>query len=105
MRMIDAMQQKNGITSSFKGTYEEFVVSLIGEIGVDKEYCGDMIDTSSSIVESIETQRDSEMGVSLDEEGINMMKYQKSYNAAARMMTVLDEAVDTIINKMGVVGR
>jgi flagellar hook-associated protein 1 FlgK len=41
----------------------------------------------------------------LDEEGINLMAYQKSYQAAARYFTALDEAVDIIINKMGLVGR
>ncbi len=49
--------------------------------------------------------RDSTSGVSMDEEGVNMMNYQKWFNASSRMMTTLDEALDTIINSMGVVGR
>jgi flagellar hook-associated protein 1 FlgK len=43
--------------------------------------------------------------VSIDEEGISMMTYQNYYNAASRYMTTLDEALDKIINGMGVVGR
>ena len=49
--------------------------------------------------------REAISGVNLDEEGINLMAFQKSYNAAARYFTALDEAVDTIINRMGIVGR
>lgn len=49
--------------------------------------------------------RDSLTGVSFDEEGTNMMEFQKWYNAAARVMTAMDEALDTIINNMGIVGR
>lgn len=49
--------------------------------------------------------RDAMMGVSFDEEGTNMMEFQKWYNAAARVMTAMDEALDTIINNMGIVGR
>ena len=41
-------------------------------------------------------------GVSTDEEMTNMMKYQYSYNAAARMITVLDGMMDTVINRMGI---
>jgi len=33
------------------------------------------------------------------------MQFQKAYNAAARLMTALDEAVERIINQMGTVGR
>ena len=42
---------------------------------------------------------------SLDEEGINLLHYQQSYSAAARLMTTLDEALDKLINGTGVVGR
>jgi flagellar hook-associated protein 1 FlgK len=43
--------------------------------------------------------------VSEDEEAMNLAKYQKSYNAAARYMTVLDEMIDLIVSRMGIVGR
>ena len=41
----------------------------------------------------------------LDEEMADMVRFQKSYNAAARMVTTVDEMLDTIINRMGLVGR
>jgi flagellar hook-associated protein 1 FlgK len=44
------------------------------------------------------------MGVNVDEEGINMMNYQKWYNAIARMTTTLDEALDRLITSTGRVG-
>ena len=43
-------------------------------------------------------------GVS-DEEMTNLIRFQHAYNAAARVITAMDEAVDTIINRMGLVGR
>lgn len=104
MRMIDLMGKSIGITPSFSGTFEEFTVSLIGELGVQKSYYDDISSASTSVVAALEQQRESVMGVSLDEEAINMIKYEKSYNAAARLMTVLDEALDTLLT-MGRVGR
>jgi flagellar hook-associated protein 1 FlgK len=44
-------------------------------------------------------------GVSLDEEMSNLLKYQHAYNASARVVNVLDSMIDTIVNRMGVVGR
>ena len=58
-----------------------------------------------TVANDIANSRDSVSGVSMDEEGISILQYQKSYNAAARLMTALDEALETVINNMGLVGR
>lgn len=44
-------------------------------------------------------------GVSEDEELANMVKFQHAYNASARMMTTIDEMLDVLINRIGIVGR
>jgi flagellar hook-associated protein 1 FlgK len=43
--------------------------------------------------------------VDLDEENMNMLSEQKAYQAAARVMTAVDDMLDTLINKTGLVGR
>ncbi len=58
-----------------------------------------------TVLNSIEDSRDSVSGVSLDEEAANMMTALSAYNAAARLMTTLDEALNTLINGTGLVGR
>ena len=60
---------------------------------------------SSNVINTIAQSKDQVSGVSLDEEGVNLMQYQQSYTAAARLMTTLDEALDKLINGTGVVGR
>ena len=57
------------------------------------------------MLEAAETRRAATSGVSLDEEMSDMVRFQKSYNAAARMVTTVDEMLDTIISRMGLVGR
>ena len=57
-----------------------------------------------SVLNQTANSRDSVSGVQLDEEGMNLMHYNQSYTAAARLMTTLDEALDTLINNTGVVG-
>ncbi len=41
----------------------------------------------------------------MDEELSNMMKFQFSYGASSRVMSVIDEMVDTVVNRMGLAGR
>jgi flagellar hook-associated protein 1 FlgK len=59
----------------------------------------------STVLNGISDLREGMSSVSLDEEGVNLLRYQKSYNAAARLMTTLDEALEILINRMGIVGR
>ncbi|ACL40961.1 flagellar hook-associated protein FlgK [Pseudarthrobacter chlorophenolicus A6] len=49
--------------------------------------------------------RDSGASVSLDEENISLLTNQHAYQAAARVMTAVDEALDVLINRTGLVGR
>ena len=55
--------------------------------------------------DSIETQRMSISGVSMNEETTNLIVYQQSYNACSRVINALDEMLDILIRDTGVVGR
>lgn len=57
------------------------------------------------ILTQIDFQRQSESGVNLDEELANMLQYQRSFNAAARVMNTLDEMLNQVVNGLGLVGR
>lgn len=61
--------------------------------------------TNVTVLNGIQNSRDSISGVSLDEEASNMMMYMSAYNAASRLMTTLDQALDVLINNTGLVGR
>ena len=50
-------------------------------------------------------QRQSISNVSLDEEMTNVVRYGHAYNAASRLISAIDEELDNLINKMGLVGR
>ena len=53
---------------------------------------------------SVTNQRTSVMGVSLDEEMTNLIKYQHAYSGSSRVITAMDEALETLINRTGRVG-
>ncbi|MFZ5968978.1 MAG: flagellar hook-associated protein FlgK [Bacillota bacterium] len=86
------------------GSPDDFFKSLVSNLGVDSQEATRMTDNQQVLVNQVDSNRQSISGVSLDEEMANMVKYQHSYNASARMITTVDEMLDKIINGMGRVG-
>ncbi|MBN4062551.1 MAG: flagellar hook-associated protein FlgK [Alkaliphilus sp.] len=88
-----------------EGKPEDFVKSLISNLGVDSQEAVRMVFNQNVLTDQVENQRQSISGVSLDEEMTKMIQFQHAYNASARMITTMDEMIDIIINRMGLVGR
>ncbi|TWH45243.1 flagellar hook-associated protein FlgK [Sporomusa sp. KB1] len=87
--------------SSLDGYYS----SLIGTLGSHSQNAQNTADNQQTLVDQIVNWRESISGVNLDEEMTYMIKFQKGYNAAARVLTTMDEMLDKLINGTGVVGR
>lgn len=92
-------------TVKVKGTPDDFMKAILSTLSVDANQANRMMTNTESIVEQTNNKRMSESGVSLDEEMGNMVKFQHAYNASARMITTLDGIMDTMINRLGMVGR
>lgn len=89
---------------SFTGTFEEYVQDYNGTLATDVSFYSGRLDAVSAIADSLLDSRDAISGVMPDEETTNMMLYQKAYQAIARVMTAMDEALDVLINGTGRVG-
>ena len=110
LRMIAAIRDEtreftDPAGNKYTGSFQQYVGYLNSEISIEINYNDSRKNTSDILLQSADDLRSSIMNVSEDEEAMNLTMYQKSYNAAARYMTVLDEMLNTIINGMGVVGR
>lgn len=84
------------------GTIEDYFQSLIGQLGVQSQEAARMETNQGAMVQQIDNQRQSVSGVSIDEEMANLIKYQQAYNAAARVVTMIDSLLERVINGMGV---
>ncbi len=89
----------------FNGSFQEMFTNTGSMLALDIKSTTALLDNYMTISDEVANMRDNVSAVSLDEEGMNILHYQKSYNAAARLMTALDEALNTVINSMGIVGR
>jgi len=96
---------QTGYINFYNGNYLQCYSNLENIQGIDSSANKAILANHISVLEQTANSRDSVSGVSLDEEGINLMQYQRSYTAAARLMTTLDEALDVLINNTGIVGR
>ena len=86
-------------------TLDGFYQQMVARVGVDTDQANRLTQVQTGVLEAAETRRAATSGVNLDEEMSDMVRFQKSYNAAARMVTTVDEMLDTIISRMGLVGR
>lgn len=79
----------------------EFYSGNVAQIGADKRGYGLESDNQGKVLEALKSQQSAVSGVSLDEELTNMLQYQRTYQAAARVITIMDDAIDRVINGMG----
>ena len=87
------------------GNLDSFYSGIIGSLGVDSQSVQKNLANTETIIDSVQQRRESTSSVSLDEEMVNMITFQHAYNASSRMITVVDEMLDKIINGMGRVGQ
>ncbi len=84
---------------------DDYYRSIIEELGNKGAESQSAAEGQASLVNSADNSRLAIMNVSMDEEMSNMMKYQYAYNAAARVLNIFDEMYDSIVNRLGLVGR
>ena len=79
----------------------DYYGATVAQLGVDVQQANRMKAGEDILVTNVMNQRESYSGVSLDEEMTNLVKFQKSYSAAARMVTMMDDMLSTLMN-MGI---
>lgn len=89
----------------FTGSFHDCFANIENTLGIDTKSENTMLTNHITVLNQTSNSRDGVSGVQLDEEGMNLLHYNQSYNAAARLMTTIDEALDKLINGTGVVGR
>ena len=83
-------------------TFDDYFAVSVGRIGLLGEQSMIALETQSRIMKQLEEMRQSISGVNMDEELSDMIRFQHGYSAAARFITVFNDMLDTIINRMGV---
>lgn len=82
-------------------TIHEYYARLIYQIGSQEAAAQESVETQKSLLAQLKNQRDATSGVNLDEEAVNIIKYQRAYQASARYANILDSLSEEIIQLLG----
>ena len=83
-------------------TFDDYFADSVTNVGLKGEQAANMLASQNAIMNDLTALRDSISGVNIDEELADIIKFQHGYNAAARFISVQDELLDTLINRLGV---
>lgn len=97
---LSALREDN---SMFKqGIPSNFLAVMTATIGVDGAKIDDCTTNSKNILDAVDNRRLSKSGVDEDEEGQHMIEYQNLLNYQYRVISVMNEVLDKLINGTGV---
>ena len=83
-------------------TFDDYFANSVTNVGLKGEQAEMNMLSQNAIMDDLRNLRDSISGVNIDEELAEIIKFQHGYNAAAKFVSVIDEMLDTVINRLGV---
>ena len=78
-------------------SYNDFYSAIVRDVGTERLKSDAFYQHQSDMLMQLENQRESVSGVSLDEEMMNLIKFQNAYTAAAKLITTADEMMETVL--------
>ena len=85
-----------------QGTPDSYLQSLVSEVGIDSRKAAQFSQNQQDILTSVTNQRLSVSGVDQDEEAMNLVRFQSAYNLSSKIISVMDQMYDKLINYLGV---
>lgn len=83
-------------------TFEEYYANMVAILGADVNRAKGLAKSNELLTTHLETLRQSVQGVNIDEEVANLAAAQYAYQAAARVITTIDQMLDTLINRTAI---
>jgi flagellar hook-associated protein 1 FlgK len=84
------------------GTASYYLESIISDMSIDAQKANSLYTNYNNLKTTIQNQRLSVMGVDTDEEAMDLVKFQQAYNLNSKMLSVMNEIYDRLINYTGV---
>jgi flagellar hook-associated protein 1 FlgK len=88
---------QSGISDLSGATFEGYYSGIVSSVGVNSKAAADSLTYDNNLLFELQKKREELSGVSLDEEAANLIRYQRSFEAGARILKITDELMDMII--------
>lgn len=95
--LILANLQHKAVLNGNSATFAEFYSTLVNDVGNEILAVNAYYQHQSDMVMQLENYRESISGVSLDEEMVNLVKFQSAYDASAKLISIADELIQTVL--------
>ncbi len=101
--IVEELAKLKSDTVVFRSGYaDDFLSCIYSDISVDAQECQIFYTNYNNISETIDTYRTSIAGVDQDEEALDLVKFQNAYNLSSKMVSILAEVYDKLIQETGV---
>lgn len=90
---VSAIKNKVGTTKA-----DSYFKDIVDELGIQKSEAKKTVANTKTLLSSLQESRDSSSGVSLDEEMANLVQFQHAYQANAKMISIVDQLLDVVVN-------
>ena len=91
---------QSGISDLSGATLNGYYSGIVSNVGINSKAASDGLTYDDNLLTELKNKREELSGVSLDEEAANLIKYQRAFEAGAKILTITDGLLDTIINSM-----
>ena len=80
------------------GSHGDYYRSIIARLGLEGAKIGQFVEVNRRLLREFENIKEEVSGVSLDEESINLVRFQQGFQASARLISAVDELLSVVIN-------
>ncbi len=78
--------------------FGDYYSQIVFDVGMASRGIQANLSLQDKVLQQLENQRESVSGVSLDEEAVNLLQYQRSYQASSKLLRVLDSLLEETLN-------
>lgn len=100
--LIAQLQEKiitvNPVSGPLNTTFKDYLNNAVSNIAVDTSSYQRRVDTQSKLSSEVELNRQSVSGVNVDEEMVDLVRYQRSFEASSKVINSLNEILQSILN-------
>ena len=93
--------QNTKLTNLADSRFSDYIGAIQQKVGLDQQDASSRADFQQALVQQLQTQQQSVSGVSIDEETIDLLKYQQIYQAAAKIVSITQTLLNTVIGMVG----
>lgn len=95
--VIASIRGDKAIMVDSHASFDDFFTSMVSRVGAEARVAKDQVENKNNLLSNLNNLKESQSGVNLDEEMANMVQFQNSYNASARILATINQMLETII--------